>query len=197
MPIVNGYATLAEVKARLSIETADTADDTSLEQVIAAASRMIDSETAREFYATTDTRYYTADDAGFLVTDDLITITTLATDETGDRTYTATWATTDYDLTPTNKPPHNIVTTPPNGRYGFPPYARGVKVVGSFGYCATGAHPAPIREACIIQAVRIFKRKDSPFGVFGTPELGMARLPRVDMDVAEMLHPYRRLVIVG
>jgi phage gp36-like protein len=48
MAIVNGYATLDEVKAALRIS--DTVDDSLLEIAIESASRMIDGYAMRNFY---------------------------------------------------------------------------------------------------------------------------------------------------
>ena len=55
--------------------------------------------------------------------DDLLSVTTLKTDEDGDRTYEITWATTDYDLMPYNATlesqaqPYSHLQTTPDGDY--------------------------------------------------------------------------------
>lgn len=193
MAITNGYATLAEIKARLSIPTATTTDDAILEAVVEAASRSIDAATGRVFYATTATKYYTADDGNLLFVDDLITVTTLKTDADGDRTYEDTWATTDYDLEPYNTSPKVQIRLAPNGARYFPSTRKGVEIAGSWGYNATGSYPDMINEATLIQAARLFKRKDSPFGIIGTPETGVARLPKLDMDVRQLIQPFVRI----
>lgn len=195
MAITNGYATMAELKARLGLSDDDTTEDAILEGVITAASRMIDADTGREFFKTTEARYFTADEFTLVLIDDLLTLSELKTDDTGDRTYATTWAASDYDLSPLNRSPKVFLEPAPMGRYTFPTIRKGVKITGDWGYCATGAHPDPIREACLIQSARLYKRKDAPFGVMGTPELGVARIPKVDMDVAQLLHSYRKLVM--
>ena len=48
MAIVNGYCTLAQVKAALRIT--DTTDDTLIENSVEAASRLIDGHAMRNFY---------------------------------------------------------------------------------------------------------------------------------------------------
>lgn len=194
MSITNGYATLAEAKGRLGIPTADTADDTVIEAVVEAASRAIDSETGRQFYATTATRYFTAEDVELLFVDDLLSVTsleTLSANSAGTRTYGYTWATTDYDLEPANSSPYTRILTNPEGRYTFPTDSRGVKIVGSWGYSSTA--PDAINEACLLMAARLFKRKDAPFGVLSTPDFGVASVPAVDVDVRLLIRPYRRL----
>jgi hypothetical protein len=195
MAITNGYCTLAELKARLAIT--DSVDDGVLKAVVEAASRAIDNWTDRVFYATTATRYFTAEDGDLLFVDDLLTVTTLKTisqNSAGARTYGDTWATVDYDLEPFNSTPKTRIRINPGGRYAFPTEAKGVEIVGSWGYASTA--PDAINEACLLQAARLFKRKDSPFGVAGTPETGTMALPRLDPDVRMLLEPYRRLEVL-
>jgi len=51
-----------------------------------------------------------------------------------------------------------------------------------------------VHEACLLQSSRIAARRDSPFGVAGSPETGseLRLLDRVDPDVAVTLSRYRR-----
>jgi hypothetical protein len=192
MAITNGYSTLVTVKARLKIT--DTADDSALEAIITAVSRAIDDYCGRRFYAANETRYYTATRPDGLMVDDILSVSALLTDDDGDRTYENTWATTDYDLTPDNaalkaEPYWKIITTPA-GTHSFPANVRkGVKVTGSFGYAS--ATPAVIEEACILQAGRLWRRQDAPFGVVGSAEYGVARISSLDPDVKMLLGPYR------
>lgn len=201
MAITNGYCTLAELRQRLSFPSTDTADDGVLEAIVMAVSRWIDRYTGRRFYTTAvdETRYQTAEFATVLFSaDDIISLTTLATDGDGDRVYETTWAVTDYDLEPYNAAldgqPYTRIETAPAGRYGFPTVRRGVKLVGKFGYAA--APPEPVRDGCLLQCERIYKRKDAPFGVIGSAEMGQAVvIPKLDPDVALMLGPYMRLAV--
>ena len=68
----------------------------------------------------------------------------------------------------------------------------GVQLVGSFGYSSgtSASAPAPVKQACLLVAHRLWRRKDAIFGVAGTPGLGVttiqAQIPR-DADVMEML----------
>lgn len=53
-------------------------------------------------------------------------------------------------------------------------------------------YPPSITEASLIQASRIFRRKDAPFGVTGAAEFGVASLiARIDPDVKMMIQAYR------
>jgi hypothetical protein len=174
MAITNGYCTLSELKARLSIT--DNTDDTILENVIEAASRVIDSDCNTRFYAANETRYYSAEAPGVVVVDDLLSVSALATDDGLDYTFSITWATTDYLLFPFNATPYREIRVKQNGAKLFPrsSYAGLVKVTGSFGYSSTT--PDAINEACLILSARYFKRKDAIFGVTGVPELGTFQL---------------------
>src|SRR5512146_911171 len=81
MPITNGYSTLASYKRRAGIESIDAADDTFIEDCIEAASRFIDAQTGRTFYARTETHYYDTPSRGvrflFTMDDDLLTVSSL------------------------------------------------------------------------------------------------------------------------
>src|SRR6267378_8231694 len=156
MAITNGYATLADVKSRLRLTS--TTDDTLLSELIEGASRAIDDRCGRRFYLATETRYYSArPDQGYLAVvnpfserrswsrypldvHDLISVSSLTTDEDGDRSYETTWSSSlDYYLEPVNAPadqiPYNRIRPDQvNGRFWFPPWPLGIKVVGSWGY---------------------------------------------------------------
>jgi hypothetical protein len=55
------------------------------------------------------------------------------------------------------------------------------------------AVPYEVQSACLIQSSRIFVRRQSPFGIAGTPELGTVRLTsRLDPDVEALLRPFRK-----
>jgi hypothetical protein len=77
------------------------------------------------------------------------------------------------------------------GRYVWPYYLpQACKITGVWGWPAV---PSEVNQACIIQSSRIFVRKQSPFGIAGTPELGTIRLSsRLDPDVEAFLRPMKR-----
>ena len=58
-------------------------------------------------------------------------------------------------------------------------------------------HPVPIVEAAIMQAARLWRRKDSAFSdLTGFPETGQARIAvGIDADVAMLLGQYRKLPV--
>jgi len=142
------YTTLPNLKRALAIGTTDEADDVTLLRCLERASRRIDDHCGRHFYAVSETRYYSPVSWQSLRVDDLLSITSLATDEDDDRDYDYTWAVTDYDLIPDNGFPKWRIETTPLGSYRFPVARRSVKIVGLFGhgdgysatpYVATGA----------------------------------------------------------
>lgn len=197
MAITNGYATLAAAKSRLDIS--GTSYDTILETIITAVSRAIDDYCGRRFYAATETRYFTPVSTTHLQVDDLLSITTLKTDEDGDRAYEVTWASTDYDLEPYNAQlesqpkPYTRVVVAPEGRYGFPRgLAKAVEIAGSFGYASTT--PPVIGEACMAQVLLEFRGKDAPGGEIGGGEFAQAiSAAGLHPFVRRMLAPYRKL----
>jgi len=179
----------------------DQTDDAILESIINAVSRMIDRHCQRRFYTTDEdeTRYYTAQDyQEAWLDDDLLSVTTLATDPNGDRSYGDTWTDSDYDLYPYNaaldNKPYRAIWVNDNGDYTFPTLARAVAVTGKFGYCLTGYQPAEVTEACLLQCERLYKRKDAPFGVLGAAGMGQATvIPQLDPDVQMLLSAYVRM----
>lgn len=204
MSITNGYCTLAELRGWTGIsETSHTADDTRLEMAVEAASRYIDKLTGRRFYVTTtdETRYYTASDEDRLSgrdgLDDIVSITTLKTDDDEDRTYSTTWAATDYDLLPYNASldggAYTRIETTPDGDYDFPTCAKGVQIVGKFGRSTA---PTVVKQATLILASYLFKQKDTPLGVQGSSETGTVYVdPRVALLIRQMLDGERKSAI--
>lgn len=197
MAINNGYASLNEVKAALRIT--DSIDDTLLEMATESASRLIDGYAARIFYnAGTATRYYVAQDDFVVEVDDLANGTvTITTAQDADGVFDTTWGSDDYQLEPLNGVLDGMAwpytTIRAVGDYLWP-ISGGealVKVTGTFGWPAV---PVAIKQACIIQASRIYKRLDSPTGIVGFGDLGAIRVSsQLDPDVAQLVGPYRRL----
>ena len=201
MAISNGYCTLAEIKARLDIDTDDTTDDAMIEDMVEAVSRWIDETTGRRFYQASETRYYCAEFWDLLEVDDLTAVSALVTDTDGDRSYETTWAATDYDLLPVNAAlagkPYTQIAVSPAGRYAFPAgMAKGVKVTGTFGYWATV--PADVKEPCLLLCEYVFQRHDAILGVLGTGEFATAlRTDGFAKDIVGFLRPYGRMRVRG
>jgi hypothetical protein len=194
--ITNGYCTLNDVKAALNIE--DSMDNAAIEVAIATASRMIDDYTGRFFYkdgtvGTPATRYYTPSDYWILPTDDFVSISEIATDDNFNRTYDTIWTADDSMFEPVNNPsrgwPMSRILAV--GSYVFPfNLPQSVRLKGIFGWSAV---PAEVNSAAQIQASRLFLRRQSPFGIAGSTDIGTVRLAaKLDADVEALLRPLRR-----
>ena len=195
MAITNGYATLDELKARLNIQLGDTTDDAMLESSIEAASRAVDGMTGRHFYSATETHYYAAEEWGEIDTDDIVSVSSLTTDEDGDRVYEVTWGATDFELGPGDSAPYTRIYAAPNGSYAFTFERKSIKVTGVFGWPAV---PDAVREATLLLAARYHSRRNTPLGVqVGKPEFGNLSIPGKDPDVERLLAPYRKFALVG
>ena len=199
MGVTNGYVTLADLKSINEIE--DDRDDAILEKAIESISRFIDQTTWRRFFSATETRYYTPGESVLLLIDDLTSITSLKTDEDGDRVYEITWSNTDYDLLPLNAVldglPWTEIHTTPNGDYSFPLIARSIELAGDFGYVADGEDaPWQIRDACILGCNRITERYKTPLGVAGSASLGELRIVvknlKNDPDFMDLINPFSK-----
>jgi hypothetical protein len=195
------YVTLAEAKANLRIPEADTADDADLQLHITAASRNVDRFAGRQFGkvdALTE-RYYTArwdrDERRWYVdTDDIHAAAGLAVafDAAGDGTYSleVTGAVLEPRNAPADGKPWERLRLTADTRLGTAQDA--VRVSSpSFGWAA---FPKPVRDAVHLQLNRFFVRRNSPYGVAGSPELGneMRLLNKLDPDVEVMVRPFQR-----
>jgi hypothetical protein len=192
MAIVNGYASLAQVKAALRLT--DTVDDTLIENAIESASRRIDGYTSRWFYKTEQTpvQVYPATlyECGTL-NDMATTSVTVKIDSVGDGSYATTWTQgQQYQLEPLNaglsgKPYRRIVAI--NG-FNFPVAVDKplVQVTAQWGWNAV---PSDVTQACILLSMRQFARLNAALGVVGFADMAM-QVRAVDPDVRDLLNPY-------
>ena len=191
------YATLAQFKAAVGIT--DSTDDAALQNVLDATDTLIDLYCDRKtgFGTASETRYYTAEDYEYVLTDDLVSVTTLQTDDDANGTYETTWTVgTDYVLAPRNAAldgfPYTEIDTSVTWPRNFPKDVYlGVKVVGVFGFPAV---PAAVTQAEIIQAGAVWNSRTAPFGVIGSADLGgILRMSRaLHPEAALILEPYRK-----
>jgi hypothetical protein len=196
------YATLAEFRAYLKLpaSTEDTeAEDAAIySPAIEAASRVIDSSCSRQFGFTDDGEeepeaavatfsylpfYLTREAQWCISVDDLFSTDDLEVDGTA---YDATV----HRFLPLNAPdkgrPYTYLVLLSGSFVASTP----VEVTALFGWPAV---PDAIKNATLLQASRIVKRRDAPFGVAGSPEMGneIRLLAKLDPDVAVMVGPYR------
>lgn len=186
------YTTLAALKLMLKHQVAD--QDPVLASAITAASRGIERKTGRRFWADASLTARSLGLAGrvasgargaLLLVPDIASVSGLLV-EVGDG---STWAArTDYHLWPDHALVDGWPVTGlmlPTGSWG-PSTAR-VRVTARWGWPQI---PDEISYACLLQAARLYRRKDSPEGVAGSPEWGLVRLPRLDPDVAALVDPF-------
>ena len=139
---VNSYASLTELKGILGITS--TTDDVMMRKILEGASRSIESNLNRRFYSTSETKYFNG--AVVLWIPDLLSVTTLKTDEDGDGTFENTFdgtaGTGDYILygggleDSLNLYPKTRLEINPYGDYGSfaSGVKRGVEIAGVWGY---------------------------------------------------------------
>lgn len=177
MAVLNGYATLAEVKAELRLST--TVDDARIERKIEAASRALDDATHRTFFTSTETRVFTSSGAVVWIHDaQAVTLVEESSDQSTWAPVTGGW------VTNPRLPLRKLELLAGD-------WARFVRVTATWGNAAV---PAKLREATILYAVRLFKRPDTPEGVL-VGDFGAARLAREDPDILKMVRPLARKVI--
>jgi hypothetical protein len=193
------YATRPELKAWVGLT--DEVDAPVLDRVLEAASRWIDEYCDRHFWqdgtvGTPVARTFVSCDPGCrcIDIDDLVSVTTLKTDDAGDGTFETTWSASDFQLQPVNRPTGQPFTqVEAVGSLTFPARtalgsrANRVEITGVWGW---GAVPAPVHQACLIEAARELKRRFSPEGVIGFGDLGGIRVVPIDHDVKRLLDDY-------
>lgn len=196
MPWAPDYITEADLSTYKRI--GDDIDDAQVAEAATDASRAIDRHCNRQFgiVAAPEQRFYTARWVGrrclwVVDIDDLMTTVGLIV-------ATAAGTITEYDLEPRNalakgKPWTRIVIRKTNtitikGEDGeFQP-------TGKWGWTAI---PVPVKLAAKLQGSRFLSRRESPYGIAGSPQQGseLRLLARVDPDVgvslADLVRPRR------
>ena len=201
MAVVNGYTTLAELKSYIGLS--GSGQDTNLENAINGASRQIDAITGRFFYQTSsESKFFTPDNVLFLQVPDISTPSGLVVqlDTTDDGSYDTTLTiNTDFYLKPIDAgnqvdgeefaPITEIAILDTRSSERFDPtIVKNVKITAQFGYSAV---PKSIKQATLIQGLRLFKRKDAPFNILGNEQTGQIELfNKFDPDAREHIKGY-------
>jgi hypothetical protein len=192
------YVTAAELKAELGIS--DGVDDTWCASVVTAASRAVDrhcSGDLRRQFGQIDAaavRYYRVTyrvelDRWVAQIDDLMTTTDLEVLNLADESLTG------YVLYPRNAAadgrPWTRLRLAEGASYSWPDNDAEIAVTAKWGWSAV---PATVKTATMMQAMRFYARRDSPYGVAGSPDLGseLRLLQKVDADVGVMLTGFVR-----
>lgn len=208
MPVVNGYITRDELKAQVGLDVGDTEFDDLIDKAINAASRGIDNHTKRFFYQVAEERRFESIGPRLVefgtfsdLTDE--TPITLSTDEDGDGTFEV-WDPTEYELQPVRqraapevRPWRRVLAissrTFPRV-YTQESSSYRVKIDGTWGWPV--AVPDAVIEATMIQAHRLFKRREAPEGLIGLNMFGTVRMGKLDPDVRKLVRPYK-ITVVG
>ena len=210
------YATLAALKARVDLNSS-TQHDAVLTSLIVASSKKLDRFCNRPdgfvAVATATARTFVGNGKAVLWIDECTSISMVAVkDAVTDTTYTD-WTTSDWQagrgdpLSPDlNHTPYEFLTVTPWGDYGYftsgrylgqrgfspEPSATGravatVQITAKWGYAV--AVPTDISEACLMQAVRWWKRYQSGMSdTLASGELGtLLYTSALDPDIAGIL----------
>lgn len=203
----NLYISAAQLKSSLEL-TGTTYADADVALAVGASCRAVDSITGRRFWLDADAeqvRYYTPRARLALQIDDLVTLTSVAVDTTGDGSYDTTWTIgTDFVLEPVNGPseqparPYTMLRVRRSSGQCLPTWVeQSVKVTGRFGWSSV---PDDITTACTILASKLLRRtREAPFGIVtaGIDQATAMRIGRNDPDVYTLLVNYDRHDKVG
>lgn len=200
------YTSVEELKDRLGIPATQTATDMAALAAVQAAARWVEHYCGRHFFQIQDTRTFVPYSIWEQPLDDIVTITQLNVDFDGDGTFEQSWILgTDYQLsfegyeygalTTGEQRPYNrarVINFAGGGRF-FPfvwPFSRldRIQVIGTFGWPAV---PLAVKQATLQCASELYKLKDAPFGVAGTADFGLVRIPRGGNPmICSLLEPY-------
>ncbi|PKT71864.1 hypothetical protein CW362_16525 [Streptomyces populi] len=192
--MANEYVTLEELKRQFSLEADDDSRDEDLNRARASASRSIDKTTGRRFWLdpvpvqrtfNPRGRIVREDDGDLFLIDDVGSAAGLVVEIGAGASWSAV---TGFETSPDNaladgKPVTGLLQ--PLGTWGT--VTSRLRVTAQFGWPAV---PDDIHEAALIQASRLYKRKDSPEGIIGSAEWGVRNLSRRDPDVWALIEPY-------
>ena len=204
MPVVNGYCTAEELRAWMG-DTGTILQSDVLEKSINAASRAIDDYCGigRKFWldSTAIARNFRVRDPDIAWVYDIGSLTGLKieTDDVGDGSFSTTWSSADYDLSPFEEDEdrahawYRIHAV--NRVFPVNSFRRTLRVTARWGWTAI---PDQIHQACLMKANILVLRKDSPYGVAGFSEYGVVRLNRSeDPEITRLIAPFVRSNVVA
>ena len=141
--MTNAYSHLSTLKSSGVLNISGPGYDDRLRELLEVVSRMVDRYCNRHFYVLTTTHVYDSDGGSELHIQDLLSITSLKTDDNKDRTFETTWAATDYLLYPTNAEPTQlwgrpytrvVVDVEAGSKSVFPAGRQTIQMIGKWGF---------------------------------------------------------------
>lgn len=189
---------VTEAQAKEWLEIADYVDDQRIGFIVASVSDMVANYCGRSFVVDTTqaatARYYRPLDDYTLPIDDCWAITSVATDDGDNGTWSTTWAATDYYAEPAGG-------VSAGGQTGWPttllravesrtwPIAGrpAAKVTGKWGWQVL---PGDVRMAALMLVAEQYRAKSGGFDTF-TTDGGFTQIRR-NLLVRDLLQPYRR-----
>lgn len=201
----HAYRTVSELKGWLGLS--GSGQDTNLGYALDAATAAIDAYAGRQFDidGAVVTRLYDCEFMDYADVDDIATTTglivkTLNADGSVAETLTLN---TDYYLAPYNSDKVEpvmpftkiVMAIDKSGKVLPTEHRQGLSVTAKFGFSAV---PDAIKQATLIQASRLFQRKNSPMGFSGNPETGQPAvvfLSELDPDVKNLIKPFKKTTI--
>lgn len=133
------YASLADFRTRLNYAASNTSDDTALLTMLEMASAWFDGMTKTTLQPRKQARVYTPLKADVLLVEDLLAVTKFETELNSDGSYSYSWTSGQYRLTPHNAPldgrPYWRIEITDDAPTVLPVgSSAGVRVTGTWGY---------------------------------------------------------------
>lgn len=201
MPWEPDYVAVADLADELRID--DNEDDVQLARWVTSASRAVDDHCKRQFgqLAAAEARQYTPEwsksrGVWLVPIDDLMVAPTeVAVEQHSAGVFVVVTGSVFRPINAAAKArPWTELALPDTAAVGSVFGREGsVRVTARWGWSAV---PVPVKQATLLQASRFAIRRDSPYGIAGSPDTGseMRLLAKVDPDVAVSLNSYRRRV---
>jgi hypothetical protein len=195
--VTDTYITIAELKGALSITSTDTTEDLALTSVLTSAAGAVTAYCDRYFgqvgtIGTPVARIYPTDGSHALI-DDLVSFTEVELDGSGDGdSYTTigTAAVVPMPLNAATQDPARPYTSIKAKSYTSFPEGSYVRLTGVWGWPAV---PSAIKDATLLQAVRLYSSKNVPLGIVGGMDVSPMRLGTgLHPDARQLCEPYVR-----
>lgn len=193
---MTAYATVQDLRLRLQIS--DSQNDAELSDKLDTASRQVELDTGRVFALddTATARIYNPAgrivrdrEGDKLLVDDIGTASGLIVEVGQGTSYVTLSASDDYETGPDNAlavgDPIEWLLRRWRPWVWWPPQR--VRITAKWGWPTI---PAPIKEATLLRAARLFRRRNSPEGVAGFGDMGVIRVSRTDPDYDALIWPY-------